>query len=131
LGKRDGHGGSKSRQRNIAAPAPLIIIVQPENPEENIMKTETLVLAAAFALSGTLAFAQAGTGSGATVPEKPGVVVNDGGAVVGTTNEAATPKRGTAGVAPAAKDASNQGAPTAGSAEKMGSAPSPGSTMKK
>jgi hypothetical protein len=43
-----------------------------------------------------------------------------------------TPQSGmTTGASPSASDSSNQGAPTAGSAEKMGNGTSPGGTMKK
>jgi hypothetical protein len=97
------------------------------------MQIRTLAIAGAFALSSTLAFAQAGAGSGATVPEKSGTAVNGGGAAVGTSNgNMTTPSsRMTTGTAPSAGDASNQGAPAAGSAERMGNATSPGGTMKK
>jgi hypothetical protein len=96
------------------------------------MKLATIALTAALALSSGIAFAQAGAGSGATVPEKSGTTVNGGSGVVGTTtNGTTTGTTGTAGTMPSANDASNQGAPTAGSAEKMGNGASPGGTMKR
>ena len=88
---------------------------------------KAIPLAVVISLSSTLAFAQAGSGSGATVPEKSGAAVNGGSGVVGTTNNGLT----TGTSRPSPGDASTQGAGTAGSAEKAGAdATSPGGTMK-
>jgi hypothetical protein len=48
------------------------------------MKLKLILLAAALTMTSSLAFAQARTGSGATVPERSGTSVNGGGAAVGT-----------------------------------------------
>jgi hypothetical protein len=59
------------------------------------MKLKTITLAAAFALSSTFAFAQAGgSDSGAEVPNGSGAVVNpNSGAILGTTRNGATINR--------------------------------------
>ena len=56
------------------------------------MKITTIALATAFAMSGTLAFAQAGgaSGAGAEVPEKSGAAANGQGGVVGATTNGTT-----------------------------------------
>ena len=66
------------------------------------MKITTIALTTALALSSTFALAQAGAGSGSTLPEKSGAAVNGGGGVVGETgkpsNDAAMQKNmGTTG----------------------------------
>jgi hypothetical protein len=96
------------------------------------MKIKTVLLAGAFALSSTFALAQAGSGSGAAVPEKSGAAVNGGSGVVGTTTDGKTTPTPMNGVTTGtSSNASKQGAPTAGSAEKMGTGTTPGGTMAK
>jgi hypothetical protein len=93
------------------------------------MKLTTIALATAFALSGTLVFAQAG--GPAASKTTTGDSVNGS-----TTGGGKEMKNGTTGAGigssmPSGKDASTQGAGTAGSAEKKGDATTPGGTMKK
>jgi hypothetical protein len=51
---------------------------------ENDMKLNVIAVTAALAMTPSLALAQAGSGSGATVPEKSGTSVNGGAAATGT-----------------------------------------------
>jgi hypothetical protein len=94
----------------------------------NNMKIKTIALASLFALSSTLAFAQSSQGkagsdngptSNAPTTQTPGT---------GTSGGMEMNKSGSM---PSSKDASTQGANTAGSAEKKGDSASPGGTMKK
>jgi len=57
------------------------------------MKRKTIGLAAALALSSTLAFAQAGTGSVPVVPEKSGAAISGGSGAAGTTTNGMTTGR--------------------------------------
>jgi hypothetical protein len=90
------------------------------------MNIKIIALAGIFALSSTLAVAQSSQGKAGS----------DNGP---TSNAPTTQSRGTGGGAeqnkggsmPPSKDASTQGANTAGPAEKKGDATSPGGTMKK
>jgi hypothetical protein len=90
--------------------------------EETTMTMKTISLATAFALASTIAFAQTNnTGS----PQA-------GGSTSPQTTTGDDMKGGTTGrSAPSAKDASTQGAGTAGAVNKKGDAASPGGTMKK
>jgi len=91
------------------------------------MAIKAIALASIFALSTTLAFAQSSQGKA--------------GAENGTTSNTTTSggmSQGAGGTEmkksnsmPSAKDASTQGANTAGAADKKGDAASPGGTMKK
>jgi hypothetical protein len=115
--------------------------VTSNNTEETTMKLKTIALATAFALSSTLAFAQAGgnTAGGSSAAGGPaasktttgdsmnGSTTGGGAAMKNSTGSGMT----TGASTPSAVDSSNQGAPTAGSAEKTGNATSPGGTMKK
>ena len=98
------------------------------------MRIRTIALAAAFALSGTVALAQAG---GNTAGENLQAGIKTKNAKEGNTTRSGTAsKQGTTGSAaqsnmPASKDASTQGANTAGAVDKKGEATSPGGTMKK
>jgi hypothetical protein len=83
------------------------------------MNLKAISLAAAFSLAGTAALAQTGP-SGASPQTGAGPVMKDG--ATGTT---------TGSSKPSAKDASTQGAGTAGAVDKKGDAASPGGTMKK
>jgi hypothetical protein len=60
------------------------------NPKEPVMKILAVSLAGALALSSTFAFAQAGSSTGATVPEKSGTASNVQGGVAGTTTDGKT-----------------------------------------
>jgi hypothetical protein len=93
------------------------------NNEETTMQMKTIALATAFALAGTIAFAQTNnTGS-----SQPG-----GSAAPKTTTGDSMKDSSTTGrSAPSPKDASTQGAGTAGAVNKKGDAASPGGTMKK
>ena len=91
------------------------------------MATKTIALAAVLTLSSTLAFAQASQGKAGS----------ENGP---TSNAPTTQNQGSAGSAtdmnkggsmPSAKDASTQGANTAGAVDKKGDAAGPGGTMKK
>jgi hypothetical protein len=104
------------------------------------MKTKTIALAATFALSSSLAFAQAGNTAGGSSqaggPAASKTTTGDSMNGGTTAGGGAAMKNGATGGAasssmPPAKDASTQGANTAGSAEKKGDATSPGGTMKK
>jgi len=58
------------------------------------MQLKTIALATAFALTSSLAFAQAGgNDAGATVPERSGTAVDGNGAAVGTVNNGAKMNR--------------------------------------
>jgi len=84
------------------------------------MKMKSISLAAALALAGTAALAQ---GNAATAGNDTNSSTRAGGAAV---------KNGTTGSSrPSPKDASTQGAGTAGAVDKKGDAASPGGTMKK
>jgi hypothetical protein len=89
------------------------------------MNIKTIALAGIFGLSSTLAFAQSSQGKAGP----------DNGP---SSNAPTTQNQGTAGRAEQSKggsmpskDASTQGANTAGAAEKKGDATTPGGTMKK
>jgi hypothetical protein len=126
-------GAERSRFHPIASP-------RGNNQEETTMKVRTIALAAAFALSSTLAFAQAGNTAGgdskAGGPAASKTTTGDsmdgrttGGGGTAMKNGATPTTTGTS--MPSAKDASTQGAGTAGAAEKKGDATAPGGTMKK
>jgi len=87
------------------------------------MKMKSISLAAALALASTAALAQ---GNAATAGNDTNSSTTAGGAAV---------KNGTTGTTrssrPSPKDASTQGAGTAGAVDKKGDAASPGGTMKK
>jgi len=86
------------------------------------MQMKTIALATVFALAGTIAFAQT-SNTGSPQP---------GGSTAPQTTTGDDMKGGTTGrSAPSPKDASTQGAGTAGAADKKGDAASPGGTMKK
>ena len=105
------------------------------------MNIKTIAIAAAFALSSTLALAQtSNTAGGDSKAGGPAASkTTTGGSMDGRTTTggggtamkdgAAAPTTGSS--MPSAKDASTQGAPVAGSAEKKGDATAPGGTMKK
>jgi hypothetical protein len=104
------------------------------------MKIATIALVTAFALSGTLALAQAGNNSagGSSAAGGPaasktttGDSMNGSTTGGGTEMKNGAPGRTTGSSMPSGKDASTQGADTAGSAEKKGDATTPGGTMKK
>ena len=86
------------------------------------MQMKTLALATAFALTSTIAFAQTtSTGAGAQQGgQAPQATTGD------NMKDSTTGRSG-----PSAKDASTQGAGTAGAVDKKGDAASPGGTMKK
>jgi hypothetical protein len=103
-------------------------------------EVETIALATAFALSSTLAFAQAGnTAGGSSAAGGPAASkTTTGDSMNGSTTGGGAVMKNSTGSGmttgastPSAVDSSNQGAPTAGSAEKTGNATSPGGTMKK
>lgn len=104
------------------------------------MKIRTIALAAAFAASSTMAFAQTGNSAGGS-SQSGGPAASQtttGGSMNGGTTQGggAMMKNGQTGPAasgamPSSRDASTQGANTAGSAEKKGDAATPGGTMKK
>jgi hypothetical protein len=85
-----------------------------------MMRIKTIAMATAFALSSTLALAQADPAASKGTAGGGGAMKN------GTTNR---PTTGSS--MPSGKDASTQGANTAGPAQKKGDAASPGGTMKK
>ena len=90
------------------------------------MKMKSISLATALALAGTAAFAQGGNPqAGAPAPN----------ATTGNDSNGAAMKDGAAGTTgrsrPSPKDASTQGAGTAGAVDKKGEGASPGGTMKK
>jgi uncharacterized membrane protein len=90
--------------------------------EEATMTMKTISLATAFALASTIAYAQTNnTGSSQA-----------GGSAAPQTTTGDNMKESTTGrSAPSPKDASTQGAGTAGAVNKKGDAASPGGTMKK
>lgn len=95
--------------------------------KEKSMAIKAIALASIFALSTTLAFAQssqgkAGSDNGPTSNTTTPGSMNQG---AGSTEMKKSSSM------PSGKDASTQGANTAGSAEKKGDAASPGGTMKK
>jgi hypothetical protein len=129
------------REGFASEPTPCAAIVFRGHNEETAMRTNTIALATAFALSSTLAFAQAGgnTAGGSSAAGGPAASQTttgdskDGSTTSGGGNAT---KEGAAGATtgsstPSAKDASTQGAGTAGSVEKKGDATTPGGTMKK
>ena len=83
------------------------------------MNFKIISLATALALTGTAAFAQTGT-SGAS-PQTGAAPATNSGATDTTTGSSK----------PSPRDASTQGAGTAGAVDKKGDAASPGGTMKK
>ena len=92
------------------------------------MKITTIALTTALALSSTFALAQAGAGSGSTLPEKSGAAVNGGGGVVGETgkpsNDAAMQKNmGTTGSGRADPNGGREAAIHSGLASALGSHP--------
>jgi hypothetical protein len=90
------------------------------------MKIKTIALAGIFALSSTFALAQSSQGkAGSDNGPTSNAPTTQNQSAVGSAEQ----NRG--GSMPSAKDASTQGANTAGSAEKKGDATSPGGTMKK
>ena len=110
------------------------------------MKMTTISLATAFALASTIAFAQSNTAGGSSQAGGPaasktttgdnmnGSTTGGGGAMKNDAPGAIkdnAPGMTTGRSAPSPKDASTQGAGTAGAAEKKGDATSPGGTMKK
>lgn len=102
------------------------------------MKMKTISLATAFALASTIAFAQTNTAGGSSQAGGPAAskVTTGDGMNGSTTGGGAAMKNGQPGMttghsAPSPRDASTQGAGTAGAAEKKGDAASPGGTMKK
>jgi uncharacterized membrane protein len=109
--------------------------------EETAMRTKTIALATAFALSSTLAFAQAGgnTAGGSSAAGGPAASKTttgdskDGGTTSGggSAMKDGTTRATTGSSTPSAKDASTQGADTAGSTERKGDATTPGGTRKK
>jgi hypothetical protein len=90
------------------------------------MKITTIVLAGIFGLSSTLAFAQSSQGKAGSDngPSSNAPTTQNHGTAVGTEQNKGSSM-------PSSKDASTQGANTAGSAEKKGDATTPGGTMKK
>lgn len=97
------------------------IIVGGRYLTETTMKMKSISLAAALALASTTALAQ---GNAATAGNDTNNSTTAGGAAVknGTT---------TGSSRPSPKDASTQGAGTAGAVDRKGDATSPGGTMKK
>jgi len=102
--------------------------------EDMTMTLKMIALAATFALSSTLAFAQpsqgkAGSDNGPTsnAPTTSGSM--NQGPTAGTEMKNST-SGATTSSTPSGKDASTQGAGTAGAAQKKGDATTPGGTMK-
>ena len=94
------------------------------------MKMKSILLAAAFALAGTSALAQGSAGGSSQAGEPASKATTDenrNGAAM--KNDAAGATTGKS--RPSPKDASTQGAGTAGAVDKKGDATSPGGTMKK
>jgi hypothetical protein len=85
------------------------------------MKMKTIALASAFALASTIAIAQTNSTGGSPQP----------GGMAPQTNKDNMKSSTTGRSGPSPKDASTQGAGTAGAADKKGDAASPGGTMKK
>jgi len=90
------------------------------------MSKKTAALVAAFMVSSTLAFAQSSQGKAGS---ENGPASNSANTTDGMKQDAAGTKMKT--TTGNNKDASTQGAGTAGSAEKKGDATTPGGTMKK
>jgi hypothetical protein len=91
----------------------------------NAMNVKIIGLAAVFAVSSTLAVAQSSQGKAGSDNGPKGnapSTMNQGGAAGETKKDSSMPS---------GKDASTQGAGTAGAVNKKGDAASPGSTMKK
>lgn len=99
------------------------IIVGGRYLTETTMKMKSISLAAALALASTTALAQ---GNAATAGNDTNNSTTAGGAAVknGTTGTTGSSR-------PSPKDASTQGAGTAGAVDRKGDATSPGGTMKK
>ena len=106
------------------------------------MKIRTIALATAFALSSSFALAQSGNTAGGSsqaggeAASKSTTGDSMDGRTTQTQGGGAAMKNSTTGPAaqstmPSGKDASTQGANTAGSAEKKGDATTPGGTVKK
>jgi hypothetical protein len=104
------------------------------------MKIRTIALATAFALFSGIAFAQSGTTAGGSSqaggPAASKTTTGESMDGRTTQTQGGAMKNGTTGPAaqstmPSSKDASTQGANTAGSVDKKGDAASPGGTMKK
>jgi hypothetical protein len=89
--------------------------------EETTMKMKTIALASAFALASTFAFAQTNSTGGSPQPSGMGPQTNGDNMKGSTTGRSG----------PSPKDASTQGAGTAGAVDKKGDAASSGGTMKK
>lgn len=89
------------------------------------MATKTIALAAILTLSSTLAFAQASQGKAGSEngPTSNAPTIQNQGSAGSATNKG--------GPMPPGKDASTQGANTAGAVDKKGDAAGPGGAMKK
>jgi len=85
------------------------------------MKMTTIALATAFAFTGTVALAQTNTGGNPS----PSKSMNEPGM------KETAPGMTTGNSAPSPRDASTQGAGTAGAVDKKGDAASPGGVVKK
>jgi hypothetical protein len=90
------------------------------------MKMKSISLAAALALTSTAALAQGGAAGGS--PQAGGPASKTTG---NDSNGAAMKDGATGSTRPSPKDASTQGAGTAGAVDKKGEGASPGGTMKK
>jgi hypothetical protein len=90
--------------------------------EETTMQIKTIALATALALASTIAIAQTNNAgnspAGSSAAPQTGTGDNMSGSTTGRS-------------APSPKDASTQGAGTAGAVDKKGDSASPGGTMKK
>ena len=101
------------------------------------MKMKSISLAAALALASTVALAQGNApGGGSQVGEPASNATAGNDTNNSTTAGGAAVKKGVTGTTtgsskPSPKDASTQGAGTAGAVDKKGDATSPGGTMKK
>lgn len=84
------------------------------------MKIKTVLLSATFVLSSTLAFAQAGSGSGATVPENSGTSVNGNAAATGTVERGRMDQTTGAAVGGSRGGASAPTTPSGGSSNQGG-----------
>ena len=82
------------------------------------MKMKTIALATTFAFASTIAFAQTNAAGDPASKNTPAMKKTDPGMTTGRS-------------APSPKDASTQGAGTAGAADKKRDAASPGGVMKK
>ena len=90
------------------------------------MSRKTIALVAAFMVSSTLAFAQSSQGKAGS---ENGPASNSVNTTDGMKQDAAGTKMKT-GTTGSTKDASTQGAGTAGAVQKKGDATTPGGTMK-